>query len=365
MSILLLAAIVDILLSVISYFYYRKTLKPAYPKIFTVLFLILTFLAWYSFILPAHWPFWLLQLISLIAGFWLAFTFYSVILALLHLITLLAGKSWHRQLPGKSFAICGLIIVIAFMAWGNYRAFHPNIRTEKITTTKLSPNTHYKIVLLSDLHLGQILGAYYVNHLVQYVQSLHPDVIVIAGDVMDKKIDYVVAGRSLQALKKLQAPLGTYIAFGNHDYFDMPFQWQLLLQQQGFVILRDQAVIVDKNLKITGLNDFSQNKRINSLNRLAIANENYYSILLDHQPRKTLAARDAGYDLYLSGHTHTGQLFPLRLITKNMYLLDYGRKDMGSFTAVTTSGYGFWGPPLRTEAAPEIVVLEIIGKEKA
>ena len=93
MSILLLAAIVDILLSVISYFYYRKTLKPTYPKIFTAFFLILTFLAWYSFILPAHWPFWLLQLLSVISGFWLAFTFYSVILALLHLITLLAGKS--------------------------------------------------------------------------------------------------------------------------------------------------------------------------------------------------------------------------------------------------------------------------------
>ena len=68
------------------------------------------------------------------------------------------------------------------------------------------------------------------------------------------------------------------------------------------------------------------------------------------------------YDLYLSGHTHTGQLFPNRIITKKMYVLDYGRLDYHGLTAITSNGYGFWGPPVRTEIAPELVVIELVGK---
>jgi predicted MPP superfamily phosphohydrolase len=74
------------------------------------------------------------------------------------------------------------------------------------------------------------------------------------------------------------------------------------------------------------------------------------------------AACSAGYDLYVAGHTHTGQLFPNRLVTKKMYKLDYGRKEFGNLTAITSNGYGFWGVPVRTEVAPELVVINLKSK---
>ena len=70
----------------------------------------------------------------------------------------------------------------------------------------------------------------------------------------------------------------------------------------------------------------------------------------------------SSYDLYVAGHTHTGQLFPNRLVTKKMYKLDYGRKEFGNLTAITSNGYGFWGVPVRTEVAPELVVINLKSK---
>ena len=55
------------------------------------------------------------------------------------------------------------------------------------------------------------------------------------------------------------------------------------------------------------------------------------------------AAAEAGYDMYLAGHTHTGQMFPNRLVTQRMYKLDYGLARFGDLTAVVSNGYGFLG----------------------
>ena len=106
----------------------------------------------------------------------------------------------------------------------------------------------------------------------------------------------------------------------------------------------------------------ASDKSIASLEKLSADNANYYNIVIDHQPRKMEAASSAGYDLYVAGHTHTGQLFPNRLITKKMYRLDYGRKEFGNLTAITSNGYGFWGVPVRTEVAPELVVINLKAK---
>lgn len=100
------------------------------------------------------------------------------------------------------------------------------------------------------------------------------------------------------------------MAFGNHDYLDEPLRWQQMLTDKGFYILRNTDTIIDNKIKITGIDDYSKNRTNSQLINLSSQNKDYYSILLDHQPRRIDAAADAGYDLYLAGHTHTGQLFP-------------------------------------------------------
>ena len=178
--------------------------------------------------------------------------------------------------------------------------------------------------------------------------------------MLDERIFYVEEEDTLSALAQINAPV--YMAFGNHDYLDEPLRWQQMLTDKGFHILRNTDTIIDNKIKITGIDDYSKNRTNSQLINLSSQNKDYYSILLDHQPRRMDAAATAGYDLYLAGHTHTGQLFPNRLVTKKMYKLDYGRTNFGNLTTITNNGYGFWGPPVRTEVAPEMVVLELRGK---
>lgn len=354
--------IIDILLSSISYIYCRLNFGFAKTWSFFLCCLFLAINMIGSRLLPESTPLILLKASSWLSGLWLAFIYYSVILALIHSLIWLGGKLFSVQLPNYKIACAGLLCMLAFITWGNFRAFNPVIRTEEIATAKLPTNTNYKIVLVSDIHLGRLLGKSYAENLVEKINAQEPDLVLLAGDILDEKLLYVKEQDSLSPLSKLKVPLGVYAAYGNHDYLDKPAVWQEMLEANNINVLRDANAIVGNNLKITGLNDFSRNRSTASLEKLSADNANYYSIVIDHQPRKMEAASSAGYDLYVAGHTHTGQLFPNRLVTKKMYKLDYGRKEFGNLTAITSNGYGFWGVPVRTEVAPELVVINLKSK---
>lgn len=354
--------VIDTLLTSITYIYYRQNFAFAKTWSFFFVYLALAVNAVGSRLLPETAPLFILKASSWLSGLWIAFMYYSLMLALLHTLLWLGSKIFSFSLPNFKIACAGLLLVVSLVAWGTFRAFNPVVRTEEILTSKLPPNSSYKIVLVSDIHLGRILGNAYAQDLVKKINAQNPDLVLIAGDILDEKISYVVEQDSLSQLTKLNAKLGVYAAYGNHDYLDKPLVWQGMLEANNIKVLRDASIIVDGKLKISGLNDFSRNRSNVTLEKLASNNENYYSILIDHQPRKIEPASAAGYDLYVAGHTHTGQLFPNRLFTKKMYKLDYGRKEFGKMTAITSNGYGFWGPPVRTELAPELVVIEVKGK---
>ena len=351
--------IIDFLLSTISYIYCRLNFGFAktWSFFFCYVFLAVNMIG--SRLLPESTPLILLKASSWLSGLWLAFIYYSVILAIIHSIIWLGGKLFSVKLPNYKIACAGLLCMLAFITWGSFRAFNPTIRTEEITTAKLPTNTNYKIVLVSDIHLGRLLGKSYAENLVEKINAQEPDLVLLAGDILDEKLLYVTEQDSLSPLAKLKAPLGVYAVYGNHDYLDKPLVWQQMLEANNITVLRDANAIVDNKLKLTGLNDFSRNRSTASLEKLSTDNANYYSIVIDHQPRKMEAASLQGYDLYVAGHTHTGQLFPNRLVTKKMYKLDYGRKEFGNLTAITSNGYGFWGVPVRTEVAPEFVVINL------
>ena len=351
--------IIDFLLSSISYIYCRQNFGFAKTWSFFFCYLFLAVNMVGSRFLPESTPLFLLKASSWLSGLWLAFLYYSVILALFHCLLWLGGKLCSVQLPNYKIACAGLLCVLTFIAWGSFRAFNPNIRTEEITTTKLPANTNYKIVLVSDIHLGRILGKPYAEELVQKINAQEPDLVLLAGDILDEKLLYVKEQDSLSPLANIKSKLGVYAAYGNHDYLDKPLDWQKMLEANKINVLRDASIIVDDKLKVTGLNDFSRNRSNVSLEKLSAENDKYYSIVIDHQPRKMEAAATEGYDLYVAGHTHTGQLFPNRLVTQKMYKLDYGRKEFGNLTAITSNGYGFWGTPVRTEVAPEMIVIKI------
>jgi len=97
-----------------------------------------------------------------------------------------------------------------------------------------------------------------------------------------------------------------------------------------------------------------------AINKLNNFNSASSSILLYHSPVQVEAARQAGINLMLSGHTHKGQIFPLGFITKLIYRgYDYGLKQLGDFSIYTSSGVGVWGPFMRTSGFSEIVVITL------
>lgn len=359
MKVIFFLGAVDFILSAVSYIYYRQNFAFAKTWTFFFLYLFLAANTVGSRILPEATPLFILKASSWLSGLWIAFMYYSVLLAILHGVIFLGSKLLHFALPQQKLATAGLAFILLFIAWGTFRAFNPTIRTEEIATHKLPTGTNYKIVLVSDIHLGRILGNSYAKDLVQKINAQQPDLVLLAGDMLDERIRYVEQEDSLSPLAKLNTPLGVYAAYGNHDYLDRPQLWQQMLEATNIKVLRDTSIIVDNKLKISGLNDFSRNKGTASLEKLSTDNAAYYSILIDHQPRKMDAASAAGYDLYVAGHTHTGQLFPNRLVTQKMYKLDYGRANFGNMIAITSNGYGFWGPPVRTEVAPEIIVINL------
>lgn len=362
MRIIFFIGIVDLLLSTIGYLYYRHNLPWGRSSWFTLAYLLLTLNAIVSRALSPTLPHFLVKLSAWAEGLWVAFGYYTLLFALVHFVLWLIFKLLTFSLPLGKIAMVTLVASCLTVTFGSLRAFAPVVRTEHIVTSKLPAGTSYRLALISDVHLGRILGRSYAEKLVHRINQLEPDAVLIAGDLIDERITYVEEENSLAALAKLNAPKGVYLAFGNHEYIDNPALWHKMVQANGIKVLMDASTVIDGRIKLTGLNDYSRNRDLSSLKALAWENDKYYSILIDHQPRKMETAAAEGYDLYLSGHTHTGQLFPNRQVTKRMYQLDYGRRDFGKLIAITSSGYGFWGPPVRTEAAPEIVLIELNGK---
>lgn len=364
MHIIIFIGTINLLLLITTYFYYRFNFPLLHGWSFGLVYLFLACNNIISRILPDTTPVILTRISSWLGGLWMAFAYYSLLLAIFHLLLWLSSKFIGFHIPSPKLALAGVLAIMVFIIWGSFRACDPVIRTERITTTKLSHGENYKIAFLSDIHLGRLLGRSYAQHLTQQVNQLQPDLVLIAGDVLDEKQAYVLRENSLAPLGQLNAPKGVFMAYGNHDYLDQPEKWQHLLQEQNIHVLRDSYVLVDDRLKLVGLEDYSKRKGTAALKHLSTHNEHYYTILMDHQPRRMLSAAESGYDLYLAGHTHTGQLFPNRLLTKKLYLLDYGRVAFGSLTAITNNGYGYWGTPIRTEAEPEIVIIELLGTGK-
>lgn len=362
MSVILFISLIDFVLSSLAWVYYSHAFSFMRSAPFIALYVLLMLNTVGSRVLPESLPLPLLKLSAWLSGYWIAFLYYSLLLMVVHGIVYAVLRIFSFKLPFMQFAAAGAIVLVIFVAWGSWRAFSPVVRTETVVTDKLSSDKQYKIVLVSDIHLGRELGYDYSKGLVELVNAQKPDLVLIAGDIMDERLQYIIEEDSLAPLKELQAPLGVYGAYGNHDYLDRPDELRALLAGNNISILTDESTVVDDKLKITGLHDYRVSTSIVPLQALSVDNDKYYSILIDHQPRRMDAAAEAGYDMYLAGHTHTGQMFPNRLVTQRMYKLDYGLARFGDLTAVVSNGYGFWGPPVRTELKPKIVVINLQGK---
>lgn len=300
-------------------------------------------------------PFGISDKLTIFGSYWLAFLYYLFILLLLFDILRLVDHytgilpAFPMHIPHGVLLIT--TIVCALVGYGVWNARSPVIQHYDIAIPKNTRgNSQLHVVMVSDIHLGKIVDTSRLSRMVDVINQLHPDIVLLPGDIIDEDVDLFVAQKMPDVLRRLQAPLGAYGVLGNHEYIgrkpDLAVQE---LSQGGIVVLRDQFLKVADYFYIVGRDDRSLARSGSGRKSLeeimAGMDRSLPIILLDHQPFDLYQAETAGVDLQLSGHTHRGQFFPNSLITHAIYEVDRGYLRKNTLQVIVSSGFGTWGPP--------------------
>jgi predicted MPP superfamily phosphohydrolase len=243
-----------------------------------------------------------------------------------------------------------------------YEAKH--IEVEKVDIKIKGLKQPYKIVQLSDIHIGGLIDQKFMRDLVNRVNTLNPDIVVITGDLVDIKIEY--AKPALDELKNLKNNYGCYFIVGNHEYFHGIEHIIDAVKERGITVLENSSSFIgdDQNgFNLCGVYDLMGNRVEHhqpDLNKaLEYIDLNRPVVLLAHQPR-FINEVDSRVDLVLSGHTHGGQIYPFRLLVKLQQPYIAGLYKHNDTTQIyVNKGTGFWGPPMRLGASSEITLLKL------
>lgn len=310
------------------------------------------------------------QVINTIGGYWIAAFVYLLGLVIIIDIFRLLGSRFNL-IPGvlknNTWFIVFTVIsaVVILLAVGTYNAIVPRVTEYKISIDKKAGNMkQLKCTMISDIHLGDIIGRDRLHKAVDLINRTEPDLVVIAGDLFDSAIEPVIKGNMLEELKGIKSRFGTYAVMGNHDYFsNSADEITKLVEAAGVTVLRDKAVKVNDSFYLVGREDKTAlrfgYKRAALEDLLKGADTRLPVIVLDHQPSGLKEPRKAGADLQLSGHTHAGQFFPANLVTNMIFEEDFGYFKDGNFNLVVSCGYGTWGPTVRIGSQSEVVKLNI------
>lgn len=222
----------------------------------------------------------------------------------------------------------------------------------------------YRMVLLSDLHIGVFVGAAYIRKAVCRINSLSPDMVVIAGDIFDNgyaeecgRLDTVSA-----LLRTLRAKDGVYAVLGNHDPAFNDERMQRFFQEANIRLLYNEVKPCPL-FDLVGRNDLLHYRRYSEI-RTPLAEllpqgtpRQKPVVILDHNPEGINEAVDCGADLVLCGHTHKGQFFPLTFFTRLSHEKNhfYGQSAFGKTQAVISAGTGYFQLPIRVGTNSEIV----------
>ncbi|MDR0303163.1 MAG: metallophosphoesterase [Chitinispirillales bacterium] len=322
---------------------------------------------------------------------WMGFLFYLLLLFAVTDMLILIVRAL-KAIPVPVFKnirfYTGLTVIALSAVLTVYGVINANI----IKVTKYDVKLHGKlladgamnIVLVSDLHLGAALSEGRLTKIVEKINGQNPDLICIAGDIFDG--DYYAISNPDKAstlLKNLKAKYGVYACLGNHDAGKTAGEMETFLEESNIKPLKDGFDIVGEQLILIGRLDprpiggFKGMRRANLskimsqvVSQLPAAGprtdeeqtkqplpvQSMPVIVIDHNPQ-SIPEYAGATDLVLSGHTHKGQLFPANLVTKAMFVSDYGyyRQASDKTGFIVTSGAGTWGPPMRIATHSEIV----------
>ncbi|MBF0752116.1 MULTISPECIES: metallophosphoesterase [unclassified Pasteurella] len=297
------------------------------------------------------------RIIAFILALLLFSAFVNIGIVIIHFLfskTKIIAKIDRTLRLSYPFALAGLL------GLSIYNAYVPHLVHYEITLDK--PIKPLRIGVASDLHLGTLFGGKALDKLAQIMDEQKVDLILLPGDIMDDNVTAYLAENMRPHLEKLRAPLGVYATLGNHDFFGHQEEITAEIRQAGIILLKDQVATINDELVLIGRNDDLEKNRPSTETLLNQAKPDLPIIVLDHRPSEVEIHSTLPFDLQVSGHTHKGQIFPANLITALTYRIDYGLEKIGKPYFMVTSGYGFWGIPMRLGSQSEVVIVDMKGK---
>jgi len=225
----------------------------------------------------------------------------------------------------------------------------------------------FKIVQLSDIHLGTGPKLNQVRKMVDQALALSPDLLVLTGDVIDGDVRMMQA--ELQELARLKAPMGTYYVLGNHEYYWNREDAIRAIREIGMTPLINDGLSLEHNgasIWIAGMDDPTATAfQLPAPFIPEAPAQSSVRILLSHQPYILKALAKTNYHLQLSGHTHNGQFFPWNHVVKKMYPIAQGLGRFADLWVYVSAGTGYWGPPIRLGTSAEIAQLILTNSPSA
>lgn len=291
------------------------------------------------------------------AASWLGILYLLVLASLLCWILLGFSKLLHLTMDRRLLieVLIGIALAVSFYGFinsGVTRVTRVSIQLRDLPGLWKGK----KAAWVSDTHLGQVRSAGFARRIAGLIQGLHPDIVFIGGDLFDGQATDL--DRAVEPFSKISAPYGVYFVTGNHEEFSDHAPYLAAVRRAGIRVLSNERVEVD-GVQILGVDyrDSRGREQFKALLKGMKIDRGKPSILLKHAPFDVEVARDEGITLQLSGHTHRGQVLLFRFITAKVYQgYDYGLKRLGDLLVYTSSGAGTWGPPMRIDTNPEVVV---------
>ncbi len=326
---------------------------------------------------------------------WFALLFYLFLITLLLELPRLALRGWLRRRPLEATATspdtvapvqpperevdqgrrlflargAGLVAGVAstsLVGFGMSSALgRPDVLRVPIGLRRLDPAFDgFRIAVVSDTHLNAILRRAHTERLVRMINEEAPDLVAIVGDLADGTVaDLRDAAAPLADLAPRE---GSFFVTGNHEYFVDPDGWVRELDRLGVHTLRNERTAVTRGAAsfdlagVTDINGRTHDDAPDFDRALSGREHGRPVVLLAHQPVQVTEAASRGVDLQLSGHTHGGQLYPFHYVVSLAQPSLAGLSKVDDTWLYVTRGVGFWGPPVRVGAPPDITIVELV-----
>jgi predicted MPP superfamily phosphohydrolase len=273
-----------------------------------------------------------------------------------------AGQS-RRLFLGRAVAVTAGVAAVGIVGPGVGSALGlPELKRVQIPLAKL-PRTAdgFRIALVSDIHLGPLNGLGRTRRIVDMINGLDADLVAVVGDLVDGSVAEL--GAAAAPLADLRSRFGSFFVTGNHEYFSGYQEWVVEVARLGMRPLRNERIELPGGFDLAGVNDRTGESYGDGPDvALALADRDPARavILMAHQPVQAHDAAAHGVDLQVSGHTHGGQMVPFNLIVRaSGQPIVSGLGTVDGMPVYVTNGAGFWGPPVRVGAPPDVTLVEL------